>query len=214
MDFKQLLLIPILLSAGLQCRADAIINITTLPTVQLNGEYEGYAGATINGNIPLALLCDDINHTTFVPSGNLPYHVSTISDLSAVRFGGPNALHDYREAALLILGDGTSSLAGIANVTDPNLIASYQYALWHVFAPQTGAFGTSAALGAQAYQDAFDNSPASLAKYNQLRIYTPTGSYTAEQETLSTVAAVPEPGALMLFGTALLGTVFVSRRKR
>ena len=147
---KTYLLAPLLLAAAFQSRADVIVNITSLPTVQLNGQYEGFAGGIVNNKDAVSLLCDDINHETFVPSGNLQYKVSTVHDLSAVRFSGPNALHNYREAALLIMGDGTSALPGIMNVSDPTLIASYQYALWDLFAPSAPGFGSSAALGAQA----------------------------------------------------------------
>ena len=210
---KTYLLAPLLLAAAFQSRADVIVNITSLPTVQLNGQYEGFAGGIVNNKDAVSLLCDDINHETFVPSGNLQYRVSTIHDLSGVRFSGPNALHNYREAALLIMGDGTSALPGIMNVSDPTLVASYQYALWDLFAPSAPGFGSSAALGAQASLSAMSVSPASLATYDRLRIYTPTGAITSEQETLAVVSGVPEPGALVLLGTALLGAVFLKRRK-
>jgi len=101
------------------------------------GYYVGYTGATVDG-VAQNLLCDDMLHTTGVPSGPFTYNVSTLPDLADVRFTG---LANYETAAVLLWEFDNS------NQTDAG---GYNFALWNIFDPAAGSDGDSAALLANA----------------------------------------------------------------
>src|SRR5215467_2466862 len=92
----------------------SIISFKTLPTTYENGTYNGFMGATID-SVFSNIACDDFYQTTDVPSGPWTYNVSTVPSLTFVRFrSDATALNKYREAALLLAGDG-DKLAGLEN---------------------------------------------------------------------------------------------------
>jgi len=85
------------------------------------------------------LICDDYDHTTYVPSGNLRYTMADINALPQSRFAGPDALANYQEAAILLYG--LEHLSAINASLSPNsqlTIGDIQYALWNIFAPGSG----------------------------------------------------------------------------
>lgn len=213
---------PVLLAAfglvmvSFQARASEI-SFKTLPTTLENGTYNGFVGATIDG-VFSNIVCDDFYPTTYVPSGPWTYNLSTLPSLTFARFGsGGAALHNYKEAAVLLGGDG-GALAGLENVTDSHTISSYQYALWTLFSPTVAQFADSASLLNQAGWDV--SSGATYAAYDQLRVYTPSESAASNQEflgmggsTISNITSAPEPGTTVLIGVGLLALGVLGRAK-
>ena len=194
-------------------QASLIIDFTTLPANTANQTYNGYSGGTINGVPFTNLICDDYNHDTKFPSGDLQYNMETINQVSSARFGSTSAATaTYQRAALLLAGDGTASLRGLDHVTSTADVASYQYALWNLLTPGSPAYGTSAALLSTV--NAEDLNRASFAStYDQLRIYTPVGASVSNQEFLQ-LSRVPEPGSVALAGFALMALAVGARRAR
>jgi hypothetical protein len=193
------------------------ISFKTLPTTLENGTYNGFIGATIDG-VFSNIVCDDFYPTTYVPSGPWTYNLSTLPSLTFARFGSDAiALHNYREAAVLLGGDG-DTLLGLENVTDSHTISSYQYALWVLFSPTVTQFGDSASLLNQAGLDV--SSGAAYSAYDQLQVYTPSESAASNQEflgmgglTISNSIGAPEPGTIALIGVGLLTLGLVGRAK-
>jgi hypothetical protein len=176
------------------------ITFNTLPTTYEDGTYNGFLGATIDGQLS-SIVCDDYTHSTQVPSGPWTYQESVLSSLTYARFGNSAAaVKEYEAAALLLAGDG-STLAGLVNVTNPNTISAYQYALWALFDPSVASFGNSASLLNTAELDA--SSGTVYVAYAELRVYTPAGSAAGNQEFLGLVST-PEPGTAATMGIGLL----------
>src|SRR5688572_1503875 len=89
----------------------ASISFTALPLNTAYRTYNGFAQATVDGVPAQLLVCDDYDHTTYVPSGPFTYNVSTLagtSPLQYARFADPLAWEDsialYKQAALLVDG--------------------------------------------------------------------------------------------------------------
>ena len=113
--------------------AGSTIQFTGLPINTEFGTFNGFALATVDGSPDQLLICDDFNHTTYVPSGPLMYDASTLGaadPLQYVRFPGGQAMALYEQAALLLDG-----LQHTGNGQLLDLTADYQYALWHLFTP-------------------------------------------------------------------------------
>lgn len=178
------------------------VTFNTLPANTENGTYNGFVGATIDGNA-INVICDDYVHTTYVPSGPTDFYLSHFSDLTNARFTAAV----YQQEALLLLGDGTSNLPGLLN--DPGNVASYQYAIWKVSEPdQVGSYGSSAALVTKVQSENFNN-PTFANLYSRLQIYTPMAG--GDQEFLA-VSDAPEPASLGMMGLGLLGLASVGRK--
>src|SRR5690242_3433048 len=131
--------IAVLLLAAASFAAATEITFDTLPKTNQNGTYNGFVGGTMNGLRFDDLICDDFIPTTYVPSGPWQYEISFLTGPDALefaRFGSDaTAKVKYQQAALLLLGDGTQNLPGLANVDSAYDITSYQYALWRIFTP-------------------------------------------------------------------------------
>jgi hypothetical protein len=196
------------------------IQFTGLPVNSQYGTYNGYAFATIDGSPLQPLICDDFDHTTYVPSGNLTYSLSTLtggSPLQYARFDDTSqwagTIAKYEEAALLL--DGLNHTGGALLL---DLTADYQYALWSLFTP-------SVVLPNATAQTLLNDAAASVQQggasnqilYSELRIYTPTAAYASNQEflqmgsatafapggNLSDPAATPEAASMILVGIGL-----------
>jgi hypothetical protein len=192
------------------------ITFNTLPTTFENNTYNGFLGATIDG-VFANIVCDDFTPTTYVPSGPWTYNLSTLPSLAFARFGNDAvALSKYKEAAVLLGGDG-GALAGLENVADPDIISSYQYALWVLFTPSAGNFGDSASLLNTAGVDVAGGTVYSA--YADLQVYTPSESAASNQEFLGMGGgsthgnlSLPEPGTSILMGLGLLVSSLMGRK--
>ena len=199
----------------------ATIDLISLPTNTEFGHYNGYVVATVDGQPNQLLICDDFDSTTYVPSGEMTYLLSSLT--------GSNPLQDarfvdrskwnasvamYQEAAFLLDGLNKTCPESVFDLT-----AYYQYALWHLFTPSVALPGGATA------QTLLDDAAASVASgglsnellYSRLRIYTPTSAYASNQELLQLAPglsshpwddpppdmATPEPSSLYLIATGL-----------
>jgi hypothetical protein len=190
---KLLVFLFLTVSAGF---ADTI-QFTGLPVNTQYGTYNGYAFATIDGTPLQALICDDFDHTTYVPSGNMAYSLSTlmgVDPLQYARFVDPNdwdgTIAQYEEAALLLDGLRQTGSGLLLDLT-----ADYQYALWHLFTPSVVLpDATARTLLNDAASSVQQGGASNQAIYSELGIFTPTAAYASNQEFLQ-LAANPTPGS-------------------
>ena len=198
------------------------INFTGLPIDHEFGTYNGFAYATVNGITGVLLVCDDYNHTTYVPSAGLQYDVSTLTGndpLQYARFLNPSdsqgSIARYEQAALLVNGLRSTGPQSLVNLT-----AQYQYALWQLFTPTVQLPDARSQILLDDTKAAASTPSAILMDlYAHLRIYTPRAAYGSNQEFLAfsgdpswqvvdpppvTLAlATPEPEAWILAGLGL-----------
>jgi hypothetical protein len=207
------------------------IQFTGLPINTEFGTFNGFAFATVDGSPDQLLICDDFNHTTYVPSGPLVYDASTLAGadpLEYVRFAGePQPVALYEQAALLLDG-----LQHTGNGQLLDLTADYQYALWHLFTPSVALpTATAHTLLRDTAAAVAQGDPRNLEVYSRLKIFTPEEPFATNQEFLqlldspppvvklaspSLVAPVPEPSPALLIGAgiALIAFAVGSRRMR
>lgn len=206
------------------CSAGPVsIVFTTLPAVYENGSFNGFATATIDATPNQLLVCDDSEHITYVPSGNLAYEYSSLvgpNPLQYARFVStpgnptPGEFQKYEEAAILVW-----ELAAAGPSASADLVTDYQYSLWNLFDPSTSLFrANQTQLQTDALNVVLGNetAPAWLSTaYTEVEIFTPTSANASNQEFLGIdPPAVPEPA--MGWPLALLGCVFgiVARNRR
>jgi PEP-CTERM motif-containing protein len=206
-------LIAILAVIGV-CHGDTItMFFTALPSVQQNNNYNnanstgeatynGYATATIGG-IPMEdVICDDFDHTTYVPSSsNLIYDYSSLTGVEPLEYARFQGIQNYETAAVLLTELGAQVNPSANTVTD------YQYALWNLFTPGSAPANlTQQNLESAALSLVQSDSPTATASYSRLAIYTPTAPYASNQEFLGLRTPTPEPATwlLLLVGCALM----------
>lgn len=187
---KTLLTLVLLLALGGLCWGSTI-NLTGLPANTYGGYYVGPAFGNLDGTDPLQVVCNDFNHTSYIPS-SFDVNISTIPSLAFARFGNdPAAVERYERASWLMWQMGLN----------PGQVGPIQYALWNIFTPSApDPAGTSTWLTAANAIDvnAFD--------YSGVRIYTPTGQFASNQEFMGgDVVPTPEPATMQL----VLGAVLI-----
>jgi hypothetical protein len=211
----RLLKCAVFLCVAIQARA-AIVTFDSLPGVVENDTYNGFVGSTVDG-VFYNLVCDDYDHFTDAPSGPWDFEVSQLPALTFARFGNDAAgLVHYRQAALLLAGDG-STVAGLENVTSADDITAYQYAIWKLFGASVDDVNNASGLLLATLED-LSNGTDYSSTFSELRVYTPSQSASDNQEFLGMVrhlnsTAVPEPSSSVQFlsGLAVLFALF--RRK-
>ena len=185
-----------------------VVSFTELPANTDHGTYNGFVSGTIDGVSFDDLICDDWSHTTYVPSGNLDYNVSTLDSLQFARFatpGGPTVtdIQNYETAAILVQG-----LLG-----NPGQVSDYQYALWDLFTPGAPSYPGANTLLSNAVDLVEHGDISGYADtFSRLRIYTPAADSASNQEFLQidAPAPVPEPGSIMLLLSGV-GLILVNR---
>jgi len=202
----------------------ATIQFVSLPSNTQYGTFNGFASATINGIPFQELICDDYDHTTYMPSGNMTFNLSDLTSLiplQSARFVDllhwNNTVTKYQEAAILLYGMQQNGPGTMLDLT-----GDYQYALWALFTPSVKLPNSTART---LLQDAADTvargGSSNNAIYSQLRIYTPSTGFTSNQEFLqmvpsltSNVQAIPEPspGITVAIGMGVIGLSVGLRR--
>jgi hypothetical protein len=186
------------------CYADTVtMFFTALPKTNENGTYNGFATATVNGDPKQALICDDYNDETIMPSSsNMIYDYSTLTGANPLQY----AMFDkskYEEAAVLVY-----ELAEVQNAS-ADIVTDYQYALWNLMTP-SARLDPSRLSQEQAIQDNASAMVNNLADtqfltttiYAYTEIYTPTAAYKGNQEFVE--YATPEPNLGWAVGIVLL----------
>jgi hypothetical protein len=196
------------------------IQFVSLPGNTAYGTYNGFAMATVDG-VSQLLVCDDYNHTTYMPSPPMVFLLSTITGpdpLEYARFVVPNdldlSLFRYRQAAWLVDGMADTGGGGLLDLT-----AEYQYALWHLFTPSVRLPSQTSQTLLDRAAEAVQNGFTDPAVEERLRIYSPAPPYASNQEFLALAApanATPEPAALstVVIGIALILIAALARRVR
>lgn len=210
----QLCALALLACSAISARADLVdIEISGMPSYQYNGYYVGPAKATDNGAGPIDLWCDDFLHTTYVPTTYYA-NVNTLPS-TTTRFynaSSPSTSNqEYKEIAWLI-----GQYYGMSSGQRTNQsVGDLQFAIWLVFNPTETALQTSGANMWLAKAQTAD-----LGGYNTstVRIFTPvncSGTNCAPNNQEFVNAPVPEPTAIVLFGTgAVVAMLAVKRRRR
>ncbi|MGO9241026.1 MAG: hypothetical protein ACLQBJ_09465 [Bryobacteraceae bacterium] len=215
----------LLLTLAMASAGTVTVAFTTLPVNQAGGYYVGFAQATVGASLDIDLLCDDIDHTTYVPSGPFSYYLSSLPQLQNVRWTGPNQqaeLTNYETAAVLLYE--FAALGAVSNDT----AGAYNFALWDLFDPSAPTYGTGP-TGSAALLTGAESIVASggiAAAYDELEVLTPTPGAASNQEFLfleqnDTViisgapgngSSAPEPRTPLLLGSGLIALVILSKR--
>ncbi len=163
---------------------------------------------SINGQAPVALICDDYNNEVTVGE---TWQANVVGLLSGDGLFGntKQARLDYKAAGLIFEG----ILSGKVSVNAGN------FAIWGLFstaAQQNSYFQSSGAANIDSiYLAMAKTTPASA--FRGLVLYTPiAGSQSSgglPQEYIG-FGTVPEPGSLALFGTGLISLAGIIRRKK
>lgn len=215
----------LLLTLAIASAGTVNVTFTGLPGNQAGGYYVGFTEATVGNSPSTNILCDDIAHTTYVPSGPFSYYESALPLLQNVRWTGQNPqaeLANYETAAILLYE--FAALGAVDNAT----AGAYNFALWDLFdlnAPSYGSGPTgSAAILAGAQSIVASGGIA--AAYNEFQILTPTPGAGSNQEFLfldqsGTVTitdtpydgdASPEPQTHILLGSGFIALVIIRKR--
>jgi len=195
------------------CYASTVtVYFTALPATDLNGTYNGFSTATVNGIPSQLLICDDYNDTTYMPSSsNMIYDYSTLTGASPLQYVMFNKAN-YDEAAVLVYELATTPSLSATAITD------YQYALWNLMTPSvslvSGRVAQEQALQTSALamvNNAIDAKFLASTVYAYTDIYTPTAAYAGNQEFIE--YAAPEPNMAWPLGfLAVLAAVWLKIR--
>jgi hypothetical protein len=211
-SFTRLAVCFSLLLAGLttfsQLSSAGTVELTGVDGTSAGGVFTGLYSLTENGKPTLAF-CDDFDTHTFIGE-TWTANANNLSNLGQLKFNASddpgalssNFLKDYQ--AEIYLGQ----LLANTPASNPQQINDLSFAIWGIFSANARA---SSAYDAAAL--AFDN--AALARnyapgqFSNWVIWTPNPT-SSSQEFIN--PSTPEPSALLLFGSGLLGLTFFVRR--
>lgn len=190
-------------------RAGSLYNLqlTGVGGTSAGGVYTGVYSLTENG-APMLAFCDDFDTHTYIGE-SWSAHRYTLADLSELKFNNQDApgalssniLLDYQ--AVIYLG----GLLYNTPESDAQQINDLSFAIWGIFSPDARA---SSAYDATAYN--YDQTALAInyapGQYSNWVIWTPNPA-NSSQEFLS--PSTPEPSALILMGSGLLGLAFFVR---
>jgi hypothetical protein len=166
-----------------------------------NGEYTYPYYLTLDGGNIIPMMCDDFYHGSGVGDTWLGNVTMLSSDnLSDTRFADYDR---YLEAAFLLRQIKTKNAAEWGNIN---------WAVWQIFNPQLNpGSGPSGTLGPEYWYNLAETTDLSLVDVTDVAILTPLDAHsmTGDQEFLF---LTPEPAALLLVGSGLIGVW--SQRKR
>jgi hypothetical protein len=163
------------------------------------GEYVMPYYVSINNATPIAVICDDFNHTVSV-GDQWTASVTTFGNLSGTRFGTADSTQ-YHEAAWIA--------SQITSTSSLSTIAAAQFAIWALFSNNTPM-----EPGEQSWLTAAQN--AALSNYGGMNfsnweILTPISPASPQEYFFQ----VPEPSALLDLGIGLVAFMgFWSLRRR
>ncbi len=164
------------------------------------GEYLMPYYVSINSAVPIAVICDDFDHTVSI-GDHWTASISTFGNLSGTRFGTADSMQ-YHEAAWLSTQINSNST--LADIT------AAQFAIWRLFTSDTPTNipGESAWLAAAATAAA--NNFYGM-DFSFFRILTPINPASPQEYFF-----IPEPGVLfdLLAGLAAFGAIWISRQRR
>jgi hypothetical protein len=182
------------------------LQLTGVGGTSAGGVYTGAYLLTDNGK-PMLAFCDDFDTNTYIGE-SWTATAYTLKDLADLKFDAAddpgalsdNFLDDYQAA--IYLGQL------LMNTSDPQQINDLSFAIWGIFSANARA---NSAYDAAAL--AFDNAAfaGSYAQnqYSSWVVWTPDPADSSQEFVVS---PIPEPGALLLFGSGLLGLSFMVRR--
>lgn len=168
-----------------------------------NGEYLMPYYVSLDNATPIAVICDDFNHSVTLGE-EWTGTIHTFSDLTGTRFGVADSTQYHEAAWIASQITSTSSLA---------TISAAQFAIWKLFTGSTPLVpGESAWLLAAAVAAANNYYGMDFSHWEILTPLRPT----SPQEYFFYVPSIPEPSVLLdlfvgLF--AFVGTWTVRRRK-
>jgi hypothetical protein len=164
------------------------------------GEYLMPYYLTINGSAPVAVICDDFDHTVSI-GDQWTASVSTFNNLSGTRFGVADSTQYHEAAWIASQINANSSLATIAGA---------QFAIWGLFSSNTPMepgeqtwLNAAAAAQAASYYGM---------NFSDVEILTPINPSSPQEYFMF----IPEPSALLDLGMGLLAfvAVWTVRRRR
>ena len=133
---RRFAVLAIFLSASLAAHAGSTVSVQLtgaggavygLGSNYADGEYLMPYYVTVNGATPIAVICDDFNHTVSI-GDQWTATVSTFNNLSLTRFGTADATQ-YHEAMWI-----ASQISSNSSLAD---IAGAQFAIWALFSSNT-----------------------------------------------------------------------------
>ncbi len=208
----------LLVVLGVAATAHAGSNVTVSVTLTGAGgsEYglgQNYAGGeylmpyylSVDNGSPVAVICDDYNHSVSLGE-QWTATVSNFSNLTETRFGAADSTQYHEAVWIASQISSTSSLAQIA---------SAQYAIWALFAPNTPMIpGESLWMSLASTAAANSYYGMSFANWEVL---TPLNPSSPQEYLLYDPLPLPEPAAIFDLGMALMilaGGLYLRRVRR
>jgi hypothetical protein len=211
-------LIVLLLVVGIAVGAHAGSNVTVGVTLTgaggaeygfgpnvADGEYLMPYYLSVNNGNPVAVICDDYNHSVSLGE-QWTATVNNFSNLSDTRFGTADSMQYHEAVWIASQISSTSSLAQIA---------SAQYAIWALFAPNTPMIpGESMWISLASTAAANNYYGMNFANWEVL---TPLNPSSPQEYLLYDPLPLPEPAAILDFMVALIllaGGLYLRRARQ